>query len=70
MLGDDWMKIDKTSFKLTSLQDETEERLYWLAKSPHERLLAVEQMRQIIYGYSPPAPRLQRVLEITQLQTS
>ena len=61
-------KLDKTTFVVASLSDESDEKSYWLAKMPGERLEALELMRQIIYGYSPSTTRLQRVLEIAQRQ--
>ena len=57
-------KMDKTAFSITSLYDEPDEKAYWLSKTPHERLLALEFMRQIAYGYDPSTERLQRVVEI------
>jgi hypothetical protein len=59
-------KIDKTSFTVASLFDQSDEKAYWLSRTPYERLEAVELMRQIIYGYDLSATRLRRVLEITQ----
>ena len=42
---------------------------YWHSRTPQERVLAVELMRQRAYGYDAlTAPRLQRVLEIVQLR--
>lgn len=62
------LKVDRTSFVVTSLY-ESDEKQYWLSKTPEERLQALELMRQIIYGYDPATARLQRVLEIAQRQT-
>jgi hypothetical protein len=59
-------KIDKTAFTVASLFDQSDEKSYWLSRTPSERLEVVELMRQIIYGYDPSATRLQRVLEVTQ----
>ena len=63
----DALKIDKTAFSVTSLFDESDEKAYWLSRTPHERLEAVELMRQIIYGYDPTSTRLQRILNIAEL---
>jgi len=60
------LRMDKTVFSVGRLTDASGEREYWLAKSPQERLEAVEVMRQIVYGYDPSTARLQRVLEIAQ----
>jgi len=59
-------KLQRTAFTVGSLFEQSDEKSYWLSKSPYERLEAVELMRQIIYGYDPSAIRLQRVLEVTQ----
>lgn len=59
-------KLDRTAFSAASLLEPSDERAYWLSKSPYERLQAVELMRQIVYGYNPSTSRLQRVLEIAQ----
>ena len=59
-------RVDRTAFEVTSLFDESNEKSYWLARTPYERLCAVELMRQIIYGYDPSATRLQRVFEVAQ----
>ena len=59
-------KLDRTAFKVGSLTEPSDEKKYWLAKSPYERLATVETMRQILYGYNPLTTRLQRVLEVTQ----
>jgi hypothetical protein len=63
-------KIDRTAFSVTSLFEETDEKEYWLSKTPYERLEALEWMRQVIYGYSPFTTRLQRVLTIAQFPSS
>lgn len=59
-------KIDKTRVVITSLEESTDEKTYWLAKSPAERMAAIEIMRHIIYGYDQSSTRLQRVFTITQ----
>ena len=58
--------VDRSAFDVVPLSEEGDERVYWWAKTPYERLIAVETMRQIIYGYDPSSTRLQRVLEITR----
>lgn len=62
----DSVKVNKEAFVVKSLFEESDEKFYWLSKTPYERLIAVELMRQIIYGYDPSTTRLQRVFEITQ----
>lgn len=63
------VRMDKTAFSVASLSDESDERAYWRGKSPRERLEAVELLRQLNYGYDPTTARLQRVLEIAELET-
>jgi hypothetical protein len=61
------LTVDRTALSVSSLHDESDEKAYWLSKTPAERLAALELMRQIVYGYEhATAPRLQRVLEIAQ----
>ena len=61
-------KMDKGVISVRSLSEESDEKAYWHAKTPHERLEAVELMRQIKYGYDPNTSRLQRVLTVAQLK--
>jgi hypothetical protein len=61
-----FMKIDRKALSVASLLEPSDEKAYWLSKSPYERLEAAEIMRQIVYGYDPSTTRLQRVLEIAQ----
>jgi len=60
------IKIDKTAFSVSSLLNDTDDKSYWLSKTPKERLIATELMRQINYGYDPTTARLQRILEIAE----
>jgi hypothetical protein len=61
-------RMDKSAFSVASLAQADDELDYWLTRTPLERLRAVELIRQALYGYTGPAPRLQRVLTVTQLQ--
>jgi hypothetical protein len=70
MVKDDFPTVIRTAFSTGSLFDESDEKSYWLSKTPAERMQAVELMRQIIYGYDPSTTRLQRVIEITQRSSS
>lgn len=67
MKAADSLRLDKTTLIVTGISDEAEEMEYWRHKSPLERWQAIEQMRQIVYGYDPLTARLQRVLTVTQL---
>jgi hypothetical protein len=59
-------KLDRSHFSVAKLGD-SDEKPYWLSKSPAERLDAVELMRQMIYGYDPALTRLQRILTVVSL---
>jgi len=63
-------KLDKTAFSVASLTDESDEKQFWLSKSPYERLRALELMRQIAYGYDPSTERLQRFFEVAEREPS
>jgi hypothetical protein len=64
------MILDRSAFTITSLHNDVEDKAYWLNKTPEERMEAVEQSRQIIYGYDPTTIRLQRFFEVAELKTS
>lgn len=60
-------KLDRTVLTISGLHDESDEKQFWLSKTPAERLAALELMRQILYGYEPEtAPRFQRVLTVIE----
>lgn len=61
------LKMDRTTLSIGDLHDESDEKAFWLSKTPAERLAALELMRQIIYGYEhATAHRLQRVFTIAE----
>ena len=66
----DTYKMDKSALSVTPILEESDDKEYWRAKTPQERLEAVELMRQINYDYDPVTTRLQRVLEVTKLTSS
>jgi len=59
--------MDKTVFEIKSLRD-NDDRLFWKNKSFSEKIEALEQLRQRVFGYDPSSERLQRTLTITQLK--
>jgi hypothetical protein len=63
----DHIRMDKSAFSTDSLDNESDEKLYWLSRTPVERIHSVEIMRQIFYGYNPLTTRLQRFFEIAEL---
>jgi hypothetical protein len=60
-------RLDRSAFLVASLDEDAREQEYWRAKSPGQRMEALELMREIIYGYDPATTRLQRVLEVAEL---
>ena len=58
-------KIDRTAFLVSSLFDDSDEKTYWLSRTPHERLQHMEMLRRINYGHQATA-RLQRFFEIAE----
>lgn len=61
------IQLDKTAFSVTALADEPDDKAFWFAKTPQERLRAMELLRQLNYGYDPTTARLQRVFEVDEL---
>ena len=70
MASNEFPKLDKTAFSVGSVFDESDEKAYWLSKTPEERLEAVELMRQIIYGCDPSTTKLQGVIEVAERKPS
>ncbi|GAC1446190.1 MAG: hypothetical protein NVSMB56_02560 [Pyrinomonadaceae bacterium] len=63
-------RVARTAFKVfTSFAEaDAEARAYWHSRTPQERLIALELMRQIAYGYdSENIPAFQRIIEIVPL---
>jgi hypothetical protein len=63
---DSFPRLDRKAFSVQPLFAESDEKSFWAQKSPLERLEALEQMRQILYGYDPATTRLQRVLTVIE----
>jgi len=59
-------EIDKETFTIDKVSSSPNDKQYWHGKTPHERLEAVEIMRQLNYGYDKSTRRLQRIFEIAQ----
>ncbi len=70
MTAVDAARLDRSAYAIGSMNDDREEVEYWRARTPEERMEALELMRQIIYGYDPATTRLQRVLEVVELERS
>ena len=59
------LRVDRTVLTVTGLSDTNEDQ-YWWAKTPHERLEAMETNRRVVYGYLSNPPRFQRLLEVAR----
>ena len=60
-------RLDKSRLTVSSLDDITEEKRYWLSRSAVERLNAIEFNRRMVYGSDRTTSRLQRLLETAEL---
>jgi hypothetical protein len=56
----------KKVFTVVDGFDSSDEKEFWLRKSPLERLEAIELMRQILYNYDPTSARLQRIFTVAE----
>ena len=56
-------KVNRSVISVGSVFEESDEKTFWLSKTPLERLEFVELYREIAFGYDPFTTRLQRVLE-------
>jgi hypothetical protein len=61
-------RIDRTKLSVVRLTDPDDAVEYWLSRPVEERLRALELLRRTFYGYTGASERLQRVLEVIQLQ--
>ena len=59
-------KVDRSVVTVGNASGESDEKAFWLSKTPLDRLEAVELLRQIAYGYDPTTTRLQRLLETAE----
>jgi len=62
------MKVDRETLQVERLHGDADasDRAYWSARSPLERLRAVQSDRQVAYGRASASRRLQRVLEVAE----
>jgi hypothetical protein len=66
-MNDPEPRVDRTAFSVISLQEDHDDAEYWLAKSPQERLEALELMRRLQYG-DRASEGLQRILTVAELK--
>jgi hypothetical protein len=64
----DNLRVDRSAFRVDSLDDEPKDTAYWRSKQPCERWEALEILRQIVYGYDPSTARLQKFFEVADLE--
>jgi hypothetical protein len=69
-MNKDFLKLDKKSFSVVSLQESDNDNKYWLSRLPEERIIAIEFLRQLIFNYDPTTERLQRVFETAEFKTN
>ena len=69
-MNKNFLKLDKKSFSVVSLKESDNDNEYWLSRTPEERILAVEFLRQLIFNYDPATERLQRVFETAEFKTN
>ena len=63
----DQAKVDRTAFCVMSLKEaDAADEAYWKARTPDERLEALELSRQITYGYDPTTRGLSRFFEVVK----
>jgi hypothetical protein len=59
--------LDKTRLTVSSLDEFTEEKEYWMSRRKAERLNAIEINRRMVYGTDRTTSRFQRILETDEL---
>jgi len=67
-MSDRFGEIDKTAVTAVSSFEEADaqDRAYWHSKTPQERMEALEQIRQVGYGYDSTSVRIQRFVEVAE----
>jgi hypothetical protein len=58
-------RVNRSVLTVSAIDDDSDDKKYWLARTPQERLQHLEFLRQINYGHLATA-RLQRILEIVE----
>ncbi|MBM2814068.1 MAG: hypothetical protein HW421_830 [Ignavibacteria bacterium] len=63
-MNEEFFKLDRTALSKGSFEDESDEKAYWLSRTPEERLTALEYLRRLNYGYDVCNGRMQKVIEV------
>lgn len=61
------LRLDKTKLAVTSSFDNSDEKTYWLSRTPEERIAHIEFLRRMNYG-DEATKRLQRILEVVKCE--
>ena len=59
-------RINKSIVTVVLLLEPSDDKDFWLSKTPSERLQFVEILRQLNCGQYQPTARLQRILTVTE----
>ncbi|MBN2449616.1 MAG: hypothetical protein JXR77_04465 [Lentisphaeria bacterium] len=51
-------RVERSVVLAQSVSEDSDERAFWLAKTPEERLEALELLREVAYDYDPTTARL------------
>ena len=65
-VSDEPYRLDRSVVTVGDAFSESDEKAFWLSKTPQERLEAVQYLREIAYGHDAATGRLQRILEIAE----
>jgi len=65
-LDEGTFRLDKAHFSVVDMGEDSDDLAFWLAKTPQERMAALEHLRQVNFGYHPTELRLQRVFEVVE----
>ena len=61
-----FMSVDRSVVTHGEALGESDEKAFWLSRTPLDRLEAVEFLREIAFGHDSATARLQRVLETAE----
>ena len=59
-------RVDRSVIVVGDALGQSDDKAYWLSRTPLERLEAVQLLREMAFGYDAATARLQRVLEIAE----
>ncbi len=61
-------RMDRTHFSVVSLTEPDDAVQYWLTRPAEERFRALEHIRRTFYGPASTSERLQRIIEVVELE--